>query len=468
MAGNWPGCAGCRFVQIALEADLKGLPQPFPQCLGNISQSAAGHAPLCLDREELPEWAPRRSVSEEVDGFFPRLTPRRVPDAEVTPIQRLLSRPLDRATYLTVRPALRNPGRFEAVHMLEVYPDMVRLRVIAGDGNRRMGGGRRGRVQGKSAAARRRQLQLMARVKPRGRVYFVTLTYSDEYWYSWEAWKRDLHTLFKRMARLWPEFGALWALELVERKSGYRLGEWAPHFHLILFGVDVEKVEDGPDEYQLKRDGEKASDVLRLQAWFKRNWYEVNHIGAVGVVGKPGRYVKFQVPVPEGEESEVHINRKRGADVVELDSRRKIYSYVSKYTSKAGPGMVDDVGEVLDTGRTWGYRGAVPLHPGYKIPLGEEDIITLKRMIKRWLKARRWAVNQRKINQWAAKNAERVARGKPPLGAPLLLPRRVAYAEWFARLPVWLNWHVLGFGLEMLGGEDEGRALARLFMILDV
>lgn len=92
-----------------------------------------------------------------------------------------------------------------------------------------VGGGKRGRVVGFSAASRKRLLERLARLRGgRGALpLFVTLTYPDIV--DCEQARRNLRAWFRRVKRRYPGFGAVWRLELQERG--------APHFHLLVYGV---------------------------------------------------------------------------------------------------------------------------------------------------------------------------------------------------------------------------------------
>lgn len=237
---------------------------------------------------------------------------------------------------------------------------------------RAVGGGRRGFISGFSRKSRARLMQKFACLKPTGDVWFITLTYSDDFVEDFRVWKQDLEDFFRKLQGEHPDVGVLWREELVIRKSGLRVGAYAPHFHLVVFGIDMEKVVAYPvDGLRLPdKDEGKCLVEFKLQGWVKQAWYQVNHVSDIN-------------------------NLTHGAFVRLLDTRRKVYSYVSKYTAKVGDdfgadGAVIDpeTGEVLPTGRIWGEMGKVPHGSVLTIPLSWNEVRLLKMGIKKILRGR--------------------------------------------------------------------------------
>jgi len=308
--------------------------------------------------------------------------------------------------------------------IVDLYPGGLRLHMPAVE---RVGGGRRGEVFGKSRQARRRQMATMMQLRPAGALFFVTLTLSDEVlrrgWSSQvvAGWVKDkLRALQMRFSRAFHGGWALWSEEWQTRKSGDFRGVLVPHFHLIVGGVQVESL--AKDTFTLaSSDGGKSSGALRLQSWFKQAWADVC-----------------------GLDDE---HRRRGADVRELDSRRRIFAYVSKYTGKALDQPVDPrTGELIHTGRMWGYwnKSAMPLFEPLRLGVTRSELVALRRLVKRWLRAR------------GGKSSRRFAR-------------------WLSRS--WSGFVVFGFGLDALGGvvgglhggqRSDGEGLALLLRVLDL
>ncbi len=95
----------------------------------------------------------------------------------------------------------------------------------------------RGEITEFTAAARRRMLQMMAKVEQSAVPFFVTLTYPDNFPLYRADYKRHLENFFDRLQRRWPGAAVIWKLEFKERKSGRNKGKIAPHYHLFVYGV---------------------------------------------------------------------------------------------------------------------------------------------------------------------------------------------------------------------------------------
>lgn len=250
------------------------------------------------------------------------------------------------------------------------------------ESGRQQGGGRRGVVSGKSRQSRRRQLELMMKVRPDGPGFFMTATLPDAVLAIADSsqgvvdeLKRKggwLDKLLDRVFYRFPGATVLWAVEFKRRLSGQFVGQVMPHIHMIVFGVEPGALP--LDGHLLASDEGKSDDALRLQGWLKETW--------AAIVGS-------------GDEK----HERRGADVVELDSRRKVFTYVAKYTGKEWGAVVDTVtGEVIHTGRMWGIahgRAAKDasgqpyvMHPGVAVGIADDEMASVKRLVKRWLKAR--------------------------------------------------------------------------------
>lgn len=190
----------------------------------------------------------------------------------------------------------------------------------------------RGAVSGLSRQSRGRLLRLVNSIDVdhlQRRPIFLTLTYPRDYPAAPARYKRDLDVLWKRIKRGWKQRDrhgrlvfvkpeqpcAIWRLE--EQKRG------APHFHLIIFGINY------IDRH-----------------WISRAWYEV-------VGGKDARHLRV------------------GTRVEYPDYWEKAGSYVAKYIAKqaerkeapkvdAGP--AEHSWEAFHNyGRAWGVLGRANL-----------------------------------------------------------------------------------------------------------
>lgn len=165
---------------------------------------------------------------------------------------------------------------------------------------------KRGKIQGFSRKSRSRLLQKIAKLKKDNIPLFVTLTYHENYPTNFEGFKYDFHRFFISLRNRFPGVGVIWKLEYQRRG--------APHFHLLLFGVDFsEACKFIPAEWN--RITEPTS-LLHLY------WHE-------GLL-KNKHCVQY------------------------VKSWKGVKSYAGKYMAKVG----DD--PVLTSGRFWGVRGIIP------------------------------------------------------------------------------------------------------------
>jgi len=182
-------------------------------------------------------------------------------------------------------------------------------------------------------------------------VHFVTLTFPDDVALEeWPQFKRWLKAFEKRLERAFGKgIGGFWRQEWVRRKSGAHVGKWVPHFHVCLFWNDrIPPSLDG------------------LRRWVARAWAEVvgstdpNH-------GKAGTQV-------------LRAKNVKGPDM------GKLLSYLSKYMGKIQKHTVVDfeTGEVLETGRAWGFWGRVPFVEVATVAMGPEAYREFIRRIWAW------------------------------------------------------------------------------------
>ena len=168
----------------------------------------------------------------------------------------------------------------------------------------RRGGGIRDRVRGFSRASRRNLLRRLASINRtafrsfKGRLIFVTLTYSGEYPENPEVCKRHLRAFRKRLRRQYGPFAAFWRLGIQRR------GAW--HFHLLLFV------------------GPRVGPQKELRRFVSSSWYEVT-----------------------GKVSEGHL--RAGTRVEAVRSWKKATSYAERYMAKP-----EEFPKELKTGRIWG------------------------------------------------------------------------------------------------------------------
>jgi hypothetical protein len=168
----------------------------------------------------------------------------------------------------------------------------------------RRGGGIRASVKGFSRASRTNLLRRLASLNRitfrafKGRIIFVTLTYSHEYPDDPELCKRHLKALRKRLQREYKSFAAFWRMGIQKR------GAW--HFHLLLFV------------------GPSIGSIGELRRFISSSWYEVT-----------------------GKVSEGHL--RAGTRVETIKKWREATSYLERYMAKP-----EEFPKGLQTGRIWG------------------------------------------------------------------------------------------------------------------
>jgi hypothetical protein len=201
----------------------------------------------------------------------------------------------------------------------------------------RRGGGIRERVRGLSRASRTNLLRSFASINRvafrafKGRVLFVTLSYSHEYPQDPEACKGHLKAFRKRLQRRYGAFAAFWRLGIQQR------GAW--HFHLLLFV------------------GPSFGPIAELRSFVSRCWYEVT-----------------------GKVSEGHL--RAGTRVDAAKKWRQTTSYVERYLAKP-----EEFPEGLRTGRIWGVWNGDLLPVRWEtVEVGLKDAYKIRRIYRRLAK----------------------------------------------------------------------------------
>lgn len=244
---------------------------------------------------------------------------------------------------------------------ISVYADMiaVKARPLTVTTKRPSGAvtSTRGKVAGFSRRSRKRMIDTIAKIRARGSILFLTLTYPDNFPVGdADRWRRDREAIRKRLMRRCSGWGFIWRTEIKERQSGaLNEGADAPHWHLIAFAP-----------YQ--NDALAAAFMLSL---LKEHWHEIAGAGDVN-------------------------HKEHGADVRIVRGRRGAYYYVSKYVAKCDQ-------EEHEIGRRWGIFGDMDLSPNaFVARLTVHELVQLKRLIRAWLKPR---------SRGYAKIMRRIARG---------------------------------------------------------
>lgn len=180
-----------------------------------------------------------------------------------------------------------------------------------------LSGGKRGEITGYSRGSRRRLMRLIAGTEKDKRPIFATLTYPDVFPNEMAKWKRDIDVLGKRIRRKMPDVGFIWRIEFVNRKSGVSKGKIAPHFHLLLWGVDQYTFRKflGPAWYSVVGSEDSKHElagtkVERLKGWrgvmayvskyvAKEDYYPPEWRGRVwGIISKENIPFAIRVIIP--------------------------------------------------------------------------------------------------------------------------------------------------------------------------
>lgn len=206
------------------------------------------------------------------------------------------------------------------------------------DPNRKGG---RGEVTSFSRKSQKRLRNTLARVDKTEEVpLFVTLTYPDNFPVSGSIWKKHLKNFWMRLSRKYEGVAMVWVLELKARKTGENAGEYAPHFHLLLFGA--------PNSYEFKK-------------WLSEAWYQVVN-----------------------SEDEKHLGA--GTSVERTRSWRRISGYVAKALKYLSKAEIEEMPDEWHTGRFWGVYGRsnVPWAHSWHMRLTEKEAVKLIRYLRKY------------------------------------------------------------------------------------
>lgn len=187
----------------------------------------------------------------------------------------------------------------------------------------------RGLVQAFSFRSRSRLMKKISQLSKHHLPLFVTLTYHENFPTDFKTYKYHLHKFMIYLRRECPNMGAIWKLEFQKRG--------AAHFHLLLFGVDLEYAQ------------------IRVATL----WNEI-------VAPDDELHLKFHLGALDGSLPCVQ----------EIRSWRGVRSYASKYLSK-----LDDSTD--NPGRFWGVRGNVPFSPLLAIRIDIRTALEFRRAFRK-------------------------------------------------------------------------------------
>ena len=230
----------------------------------------------------------------------------------------------------------------------------------------RRGGGIRGRVDSRfSRQARLRMLRETGKLDNRTRPYFVTLTFRDEVYTGIDDAKKALENFRRNLMRKWPNAAAVWRMELVKRKSGVNVGQYIPHFHLLIWPNVVGHFEDTG---QVKRG--KLVRAFRCKPGFLLNRRQ---------------YKEFQSWINATWGTTKTGNGKN--DVTAVYDNKGVSAYVAKYVAKVDADSADDTAYPEDTGRLWGKWNEenLPISDIVSLPVSSVQARRIMSRFRAWL-----------------------------------------------------------------------------------
>jgi hypothetical protein len=196
----------------------------------------------------------------------------------------------------------------------------------------------RGEVKGFSRKSRMRLLKLLNSISQTDldKCLFVTLTYHQK----WGDTKRDLQTFWKRLQRRYSGLWCVWKVECQKRG--------APHFHLLIGGIDF-----------------IPSEIVA------RQWTET---------------------LDEGEK---HLQAGTSTERVRKGEGAK--RYASKYMGKGEDGDCFD-------GRVWGVMGrkCIPIGDRAQFLITEKEFFMYRRVIRKLLKKRGYTWHRSRVQGLSA------------------------------------------------------------------
>lgn len=213
----------------------------------------------------------------------------------------------------------------------------------------------RGAIVRFSPRSRSRMMRKVGTIRGMKKPYFITLTYPGEFEADPRRVKEHLNMLKKRIARRFERPGMVWRLELKTRLTGASAGQIVPHFHIILWGMEIYEAS--------------------MWAIINKMWWEI-----VWESTATGNYM----PARSEMTKEQADHALHGTDVEQLNDFNHVLLYVSKYAAK----VEDD-----ETADTWGRRWGVCLYSdtghAFEIELTWEQHIALRRALRRLLEQRK-------------------------------------------------------------------------------
>lgn len=221
---------------------------------------------------------------------------------------------------------------------ISIYAGIAKIESV-GDVHPRSGGGTRSKVTVFTKQSRKRLLEKLAMMRDCENGFFVTLTYPGSFEYTWKECKAHLAAFRKRLLYYCPKARAMWRMDLKRRKSGDSAGQVAPHYHMLIFGIN-------------------PLALPKFRQWVHTVWSEI------------ANYHDRNCPKLRTQVDEIH-------------SHKHAVSYAAKYLSKV------DTDEDTGFGRYWGLFGNIDDTASIVIHISAAQLITFRRYVRSWLKSKK-------------------------------------------------------------------------------
>lgn len=261
---------------------------------------------------------------------------------------------------------------------VRIYADMLEIKRRLPRVGVPSGGGLRGSIIGFSRQSRKRMIAKVASIRDFDARFWLmlTCTYSDFFSFAPTLFKWHLELIEKRLKRKYPDLGAIWRLELKNRKTGIMAGRLAPHFH-IMAGfpgrLDYDEISDLRENFS--RDWNEVAGVT-LQEWF---------FWSLNTFGLSWSHFFALVLILSYNKQKHH---KAGTNVTRVYDQAHAMRYVAKYVAKE-----DEDGVGVDVGRRWGVFGKLDFSPVLDMSITETQFRVLRRYLLRLMQGRALSAN---------------------------------------------------------------------------
>lgn len=178
-------------------------------------------------------------------------------------------------------------------------------------------------------------LLAMINMEVLGLPWMITLTFPDDFPKDGQQVKYMLHRFSLAFLRAYGKKPVIWRQEFQDRKSGSHKGEWAPHFHLLEWGVQP---------------------TVEGRAWLSVTWFKI---------------------VASGDEKHLRA----GTRWEPIENWPHLLCYVSKYMAK-----LEEFADIPEPGRAWGVwnRELLPIKlVSDEIP--DDRFFAVRRVLRKYI-----------------------------------------------------------------------------------